>query len=266
MAKLRNIVGCILTEFTEAQHLANHHAARLGRQYAENDLLRYFMIPNAWVGGMTFQLKFAVNPAQEVETVSEINYGKLTDFFTQTAVSVTETVIATALCASGESVMKHPDSYRKLKDREKVLRTAFRDYLSGALREELIKKGIKEVDKDGNIDHSRIFEIAMEVVGSKFFEHPELHLHDAGEEMLNDVRESCSSFVDTLIRELCGRINVLETRREELLDISVDTEALSKTAPEHLQQIRFDVSLRNYQISGVETENGFRECILPVNS
>ncbi|MDR1370673.1 MAG: hypothetical protein LBJ72_11215 [Dysgonamonadaceae bacterium] len=266
MAKLRNIIGCILNEFTQAQHLANNYAARLGKQYAENDLLRYFMIPNASASGMTFNLKFAVNPVQETETVSEINYQKLLEFFTQLSVSVTETVITTALYASEESVLKNPNSYRKLKNREQVLRTAFQDYLSGVLRDELVKKGINEVDTNGNIDHNRIFEIAMEVINRKFFEHPELNLQADGDEHLNEIRESCSSFVDTLVVQLCRRVNVLETRQEEMLDISVDTETLSKTAPENLQQISFDVNLRNYQISRMDTENGSRDCIIPANN
>ena len=90
MAKLRNIIGCILSEFTQAQHLANNYAARLGKQYAENDLLRYFMIPNACVGGMTFNLKFAVNPSDKGETVTEISYQKLMAFFTSSSRSKPE--------------------------------------------------------------------------------------------------------------------------------------------------------------------------------
>ncbi len=263
MAKLRNIVGCILNEFTQAQHLANNYAASLGREYAENDLLRYFMIPNAYAGGLRFNMKFSVNPNDEKEIVSEINYQKLIQFFTQLAISITETVITTTLYESEKSISSGID-YRKLKEKETILKTDFHEHLSKILRDELYRRAINEVDKDGYIDHNRIFEIVMEVINTKFFEHPELQF--SKNEAFSDVKESCSSFVQTLIERSCKRINVMETRETEVLDVAIDSETLSKIAPEQIQQVTFEVGLRNYQISKMDTENGTVDCIIPANS
>ncbi len=264
MAKLRNIVGCILNEFTQAQHLANNYAARLGREYAENDLLRYFMIPNAYAGGLRFNMKFAVNPSDEKETVSEINYQKLIRFFTQLAASVSETVITTALYESEKSVTSDMEHYHGLKEKEAMLKTDFHKYLSKILRDEFYRLAISEVDKDGCIDHNRIFEIAMNVINEKFFKHPELHLSQ--NESFTDVEESCSSFVQTLVEHSCKRINVIETSEMEVLDVAIDSETLSKIAPEQIQQVTFEVGLRNYQISKMDTENGAVDCIIPAGS
>jgi hypothetical protein len=264
MANLRNLVGCILNEFTEAQHSANNYAARLGKEYAENDLLRYFMIPNATVGGLKFNLKFAVNPTTETVTVAEINYQKLMQFFAQLSVSVAETAITTALYASEESILNGVAKYRKLKEKEEKLTTDFHEYLSKILREALVQKAINEVDKDGIPDHNRIFEIAMEVINEKFFKHPELNLTDT--DTSKKVRESCSSFIATLIEQSCKRMNVLETRESDVLDIVVDNESLSHIAPEHIQQLTFEINLRNYQISKMDTENGSVDAIIPANS
>lgn len=264
MAKLRNIVGCILNEFTQAQHLANNYAARLGKEYAENDLLRYFMIPNAYANGLRFNMKFSVNPNDEKEMVSEINYQKLIQFFTQLAVSVTETTITTALYESEKSITSGMEHYRSLKEKEMMLKTDFHEYLSKILRDEFYRRAINEVDEDGYVDHNRIFEIAMDVINTKFFEHPELRLLE--NESFTEVKESCSSFVQTLIEHSCKRINVLETHEAEVLDVSVDSETLSKIAPEQIQQVTFEVGLRNYQISKMDTENGTVDCIIPANS
>jgi hypothetical protein len=268
MAKLRNLVGCILNEFTQAQHLANNYAARLGKEYAENDLLRYFMIPNAYANGLTFNLKFGVNPNPEMETVSEINYQRLLQFYSQLAVSITETAITTALYSSEESIVKGLKSYKKLKEKEQMLKTDFHEYLSKILREELVGRAINAVDSEGYLDHNQIFEVAMDVINTKFFEHPELKLSgsEPEEEHFNEMKESCSSFVATLVEHSCKRMNVLEIRQAEVLDIVIDTESLSKIAPEHIQQISFDVNLRNYQISKMDTENGTADCIIPANS
>ncbi|MDR0711527.1 MAG: hypothetical protein LBF67_04170 [Prevotellaceae bacterium] len=264
MAKLRNIIGCILNEFTEAQHLANNHAARLGKEYAENDLLRYFMIPNAYAGGLQFHLKFAVNPSEETETVTEVNYRRLIQFFTQLSVSVAETAITTTLYASERSIVVGMEQYRKLKEREQALKTDFHEYLAKILREELIRKAINEVDNEGYPDHNRIFEIAMETINDRFFEHLELRLSD--NKSFVDVKESCSSFVATLIEHSCKRMNVLETREAEILEIAIDTGTLANITPEQLQEVTFEVNLRNFQISRMETENGVMDCIIPAGS
>jgi hypothetical protein len=266
MTKLRNLVSCILNEFTQAQHLANSYAARLGKEYAENDLLRYFMIPNACANGLTFNLKFAVNPSVETETVSGINYQRLIQFFSQLSVSVAETTITTTLFSSEGSIVSGLGNYRKIKEKEQALKTGFHDYLSGILREELIKKAINEVDDEGYPDHTRIFEVAMDVINRKFFEHPELDFGKNGEDMLNEIKETCSSFVSTLIEHSCKRMNVKETHEHETLDIAVDAESLSKVASEQIQQVCFTVNLRNYQVSKIDTENGSRDCVIPANS
>ncbi|GHT26737.1 hypothetical protein FACS189432_01720 [Bacteroidia bacterium] len=264
MAKLRNLVGCILNEFTEAQHSANNYAARLGKEYAENDLLRYFMIPNATAGGLKFNLKFAVNPTTETETVTEINFQKLIRFFSQLSVSVTETTITTVLYASEESILKGVAKHLQLKSKEQRLKTDFHEYLSKILRETLVREAINEVDKDGIPDHNRIFEIAMEVINKKFFKHPELNLADS--DTFKEAQESCSSFIATLIEQSCKRMNVLETRESDVLDIVVDSESLAGIAPEHIQQLVFEVNLRNYQISRMDTESGSVDAIIPANN
>jgi hypothetical protein len=265
MAKLRNLVSCILNEFTQAQHLANNYAARIGKEYAENDLLRYFMIPNAFASGLTFNLKFAVHPSVETESVSGINYQRLIQFFSQLSVSVAETAITTALFSSEGSLVSGLGNYRKIKEKEQALKTGFHDHLAGRLREALIEKAINEVDEEGYPDHTRIFEIAMDVISRRFFAHPELDFSENGAEALNEIKETCSTFVSTLIEHSCKRVNVKETHEHETLDIAVDAESLSKVAPEQIQQVCFTVGLRNYQVSKMDTENGSRDCIIPAN-
>ncbi|MCD7969065.1 MAG: hypothetical protein LUF87_01765 [Alistipes sp.] len=265
MAKFRNLLGSILNEFTQAQHQANDYASRLGKQYAENDLLRYFKIPNAYVDGLRFDLRFAVNPGAEAEKITEVNYRQLMQFFTQLAVSITETAITSVLYASEESVVSGFENYRKLREKEQVLKTDFRDYLSGILRKALVEKAINEVDPDGNPDPDKIFEIAMEVLHRKFFQHPELNLSGnmPGQGLSQEVIENCSSFVSTLIRHSCKSVNFLETRESEVIDVSIDADSLSKVAPENIQRIAFDVNLRNYQVSKMDTEQGSADCIIP---
>lgn len=265
MARLRNLIGCILNEFTYAQHSANTYTARLGKEYTENDLLRYFMIPNAFANGLTFNLKFAVKSTDEIESVKGIDYQKLYQFFSQLAVSVAETTITSALYTAEGSIVKGLRNYQKLKDKEAILRNEYHDYLSKLLRKAFIEKAINEIDSDGNPDHNKIAEIAMEVIDQKFFNHPELQLENIGIEYFNDIKNACSSFVNTLIEHSCKHINVLETRESEILDIIIDEKSLVDIPPENIQQISFNVNLRNYQISKTDSLEGSVNCIIPVD-
>lgn len=266
MSRLKNIVGNILNEFTQAQHAANLYAARLGREYAENDLLRYFMIPNAYADALTFSLKFAVESANQTETVKEINYHKLMLFFSQLAISVSETTITTALYAADGFAAKDKESYRRFKEKEKTMRNDFREFLSKKLRVAFLKKGINEIDEDGFIACEKIFEIAMEVINEEFFSHPELDFSaKRNQEISEEIKESCSSYVETLIQHSCKEVNLLEEKESEIMDIVLDSASLSKVSPESIQQIDFKINLRNYQISPSETDGEVVDCIIPAS-
>ncbi len=266
MSRLKSIVGSILGEFTQAQHMANIFAARLGKEYAENDMLRYFMIPNACADELNFELKFAVQQSGKTERVREVNYTRLIQFFNQLAVSVAETVIATAIHTADGFVVKDAGSYRKLKEKEQQLKSDFREFLSKRLKAAFLKKGMNEIDEDGFVFFPKIFEIAMDVIEQDFFLHKELHITAyASKEFSEKIKDACSAFVETLIEHSCKDINLKENREEEIFDFVVDAESLSKIPPENIQKINFKVNLRNYQISPSENNGEVVDCIIPAS-
>ncbi|MDR2009323.1 MAG: hypothetical protein LBQ22_02435 [Bacteroidales bacterium] len=266
MSRLKNIVGSILNEFTQAQHMANSYAARLGKEYAENDLLRYFMIPNACADELSFELKFAVQQSGQTEQLNEINYSKLMQFFNQLSVSIAETVITTAIYTVDGFVAKDPNNYRKIKEKEQQLKNDFREFLTKRLKAAFLKKGINEVDDDGYLYFPKIFEIAMEVIEQEFFSHKELNFSENNSKEFSDkVKEACGSFVETLIEHSCKDVNLKEIKEEEIFDIIIDAESLSKIQAENIQKINFKVNLRNYQVSPTENNGEVIDYIIPAS-
>lgn len=264
MAKIRDIVGNILEEFTRAQHSANLYAAQLGREYAQNDMLRYFSIPNAAAGELDFELRFAVKQSDQIEEISEVNYPRLMQFFQQLSISIAETAITTAIYTADHFVIRDAAGYRRLKEKEQKLRGDFRDFLARKLKEAFVAKGSNEIDKDGCLYHPRITEIAMEVIEKEFFLHRELKLNAGSSgELREKVREACGSFVETLVEHSCRDMNMMETRHEEALNVILDSETLSEITPENIQKVRFKVNLRNYRISQIEQDGESKECIIP---
>lgn len=266
MSRFKDIVGNILNEVTQAQHTANIYAARLGKEYVEDDMLRFFTIPNANADELSFELKFGVLQSDKTEEVNEINYSKLMQFFSQLAVAVAETVITTAIYTVDGFVAKDKKSFLKIKEKEQQLKNNFRDFLTKRLRAAFLKKGINQIDADGYIYFPKIFEIAMEVVQQEFFSHEELNIdRNETKEFSENMKEMCSQYVETLIEHSCKDVCLLEIRNEEIFDIVIDSESLSKISPENIQKINFKVNLRNYKISPTENNGEVIDYIIPAS-
>lgn len=264
MPRIKNIVGSILREFTHAQHQANMYAARLGKEYAEDDMLRYFMIPNAAADELDFELKFVVHPSESPELTNEVNYPKLVQFFNQLAVSLAETVITTAIYTGENFAGRDAAGYRGLKEKEQQLKGSFRDYLSRKLKSVLLKKGMNELDKEGYLYFPAIFEMVMEVVESDFFSHRELEISSTlTRELADKVRQACSAYIETLVEQNCKDVCFKEKQEEEVLDIVLDTESLSEISPEKIHKINFKVNLRNHQVSSIESNGEITDIIIP---
>lgn len=264
MPQIKNIVGSILREFTQAQHQANIYASQLGQEYAQNDMLRYFMIPNACVDGLDFELKFAVRPSAEPQQIEEVNYPKLVQFFGQLAISVAETVITTAIYAGEHFAATDAEGYRLLKDKERQLKGGFRGFLSKKLKAVLLEKGVGQLDKDGYLYFPSIFEQVMQVVELDFFSHRELNISSSlTRESADHIRQACSRYVETLIEHSCTDICFVERREQEVIDMVIDTESLADIPAEKSHKINFRINLRNYQINNTEVDGQVVQNIIP---
>lgn len=60
MPRLREIIGSLLHDLTWAQHQSNLHSRALSETYRNDKLLRAFPVPNAALGPVSLQLRFAV--------------------------------------------------------------------------------------------------------------------------------------------------------------------------------------------------------------
>lgn len=60
MPRLREIIGSLLRDLTWAQHQSNLHSRALSETYRNDKLLRAFPVPNAALGPVSLQLRFAV--------------------------------------------------------------------------------------------------------------------------------------------------------------------------------------------------------------
>lgn len=264
MARIKNIVGSILREFTQAQHQANMYAAQLGKKYAENDMLRYFLIPNAYVDELDFELKFAVKSLENLEQRVEVDYPRLVRFFDQLAVSIAETAISTAISTSEDYSVKDTTGIRLLKEKEPQLKGDFREFLSEKLKAAFLKKGINELDENGFLRFTAIFEQAMEVIERDFFSHHELRISsNLSREFAEKIRQACSMYIEILVKQKCKDVCFKVAREEEVLNIVFDTEALSEIPPDKIHKVNFRVNLRNYQIGATESDGEIKDNIIP---
>lgn len=100
MAEINKVIAAVLRDVTEARASADLVSRQLARQYAADEVMKYFAVPKAQVGTIHFELKYAVESVKEVPFQSAASKEKLAGlidrFSVQAAKSLQASVSAQA--------------------------------------------------------------------------------------------------------------------------------------------------------------------------
>ena len=77
MAEINKVIAAILRDVTEARASADLVSRDLARQYAADDIMKYFTVPKVQVAHLQFEIKYAVESVQEVPLQSSVAQNKL---------------------------------------------------------------------------------------------------------------------------------------------------------------------------------------------
>ncbi len=77
MAEINKVIAAVLRDVTEARASADLVSRDLARQYAADDVMKYFSVPKVQVGSLQFEIKYAVESVQEVPFQSAASQEKL---------------------------------------------------------------------------------------------------------------------------------------------------------------------------------------------
>lgn len=250
MAQLSTIVSSILHDFLQAQHEANCYSLALGREYGQQGKIKDFQLPNAQIGDLELELKYAVKGEGKERDAFEINYPQLRRFFRniseQFAKIVVTSVVATV---SGAFIGAEEgyESFREFMKKEETLKNEFCAFLSRKIQGTLKERMVEVITSDGQIDTEVLLEAVAETVRSEFLEHAdlnELFNGKPGGNLKKEAEENLRYALEGLLNKLLSDFNCVRKHTYPSIEVVVTAEELQKLPEEVIQSIRFRITQR----------------------
>lgn len=250
MAQLSTIVSSILHDFIQAQHEANCYSLSLGREYGQNGKIRDFQLPNAVIGDLEFELKYAVKGEGEEREEFEIDYPGLRRFFKEISGQLAKISVTSVVSTVSGASIGTDDGYEKFHDfmkKEETLKHEFCAFLSRKIYSGLTERAIDIISSDGNIDEEMLLGIVVEVVRSEFLQHAELEELFSGKEgdgLRIEAEDNLKHALGGLMGKLLNDFNCVRKHVYPSIDVMVTADELQKLPEEAVQCIRFRIAQR----------------------
>ena len=248
MAQLSTIISSILHDFIQAQHEANNYSLSLGPDYGGGGKNKDFQLPNAVIGDLEFELKYAVKGEGEEREEYEIDYPQLRRFFRDISEQLAKISVTSVVSTVSGASIGSGDGYEKFHEfmkKEEVLKREFCAFLSRKINGTLTERAAELVGRDGTPHRDVLLKAVAETVRSEFLTHPdldELFAGRSGEGLRAEAEEDLKYTLDSLLSKLLGDFNCVRKHNIPSVDIEVNADELQKLPEEAIQSIRFRVS------------------------
>lgn len=250
MAQLSTIVGSILRDFIQAQHEANCYSLSLSREYGKHGRIKDFQLPNAVIGDLEFELKYAVKGEGKERDGYETDYPQLRRFFRDISGQFAKIVITSIVSTVSGAFIGVDDGYenfQKFMKKEETLKNEFCAFLSRKIQGTLTERTGEIITLDGQIDNEMLLVFVMETVRSEFLEHPdleELFSGKSGDDLKAETEDNLKYSLGGLMNKLASDFNCVRKHSYPSVDIILTADSLQKLPDEAIQCIRFRVTQR----------------------
>jgi hypothetical protein len=183
MAQLKDIIGAVLRDLSEAQDTAVRYSSALSQEYRLDPVLKQFAVPRADLGEVDIDLKFAlksVTPApNRPERVVADAATTFQSFAADAATSATKAVTSLLGAPPSDGNGSGPqfsaqDATERGQLGAAVSSSTVVDYLKQRISEALFAKRDELVRKDGSVDARGVQAIAASVIHDIILAHPDL--------------------------------------------------------------------------------------------
>lgn len=248
MAQLSTIVGSILHDFIQAQHEANCYSLSLEREYGQYGKIKDFQLPNAVIGDLEFELRYAVKGEGDMRYEYEVDYVKLKRFYQGVSeqlskISVTSVVSTVSQASIG--VDDGYDSFHQFMKKEETLKREFCAFLGRKLFSALTERTTEIIATDGNVNSDILLEVVVEVVRSELLLHAdldELFSGKSGEELRIEAEENLRYSLSGLMNKLLSDFNCVRKHSFPAVEVMVTADELQKLPEEAIQCIKFRIT------------------------
>lgn len=264
MAHLHGVIGAILRDFTQAQHISNTYSASLSQEYRENPLLKSFTIPNAFMGEFEVELKYAVANSGVNEKKDEFDLEPAAKFMDELSNEIADLIV------QGVSRATKPDSINKsdyldfmaLQDKFK---NDFTPHLAAKLKERFLNHLKHLITPEGKLDLVVTFDAAQRVIEQEMLNHQELKIFSSNENI--QTRTETEKTIHNLLDATLDRKNtlfpVLKHQCLHELDIIVASDELAKLPAQMIHTAKIKLNLREYSLSQTEDNGTITDQLLP---
>ena len=247
MARLSTIVSSILHGFIQAQHEANCYSLSLGREYGQEGRIREFQLPNAIIGDLEFELKYAVKGEGEQQEVYDIDYPKLHRFFKEFSAQLAKisvTSIVSSVSAASIGAEDGYEHFHQFMRKEETLKREFCAFLSRKIKGMLTERTAEIIPDGRQPDEDVLLKSVDDVVRTEFLQHPdleELFSGKAGENLKAEAEENLKHALKGLMGKLLNDFDCVRKHVYPSIEVEVTAEELKKLPEEAVQCIRFKI-------------------------
>jgi hypothetical protein len=264
MAQFSSIVGSILRDFTAAQHEANLCSLALVQEYRKNGKTKDFQLPNATIGDIELDIKYAIRNTNINEEQYEVDYLKLKMFFKEISSQLAKVIITSVISSVRSSEIPsnmQKKKFSELMENEKKLRQEFASFLGRKIQVALFGKQGDLVQENGELNTKGILDTITDVAKEEFLMHRDLDYlfeGDGGDKLREAAAEGIRQVSEGLIEMEADDFNVSRKKVYPSLDIIVAVDELQKLPEDTIHSIRFKVIPKYYSLVEEEDTNDFR--------
>lgn len=256
MAQLSTIISSILRDMVAAQHEANMYAASLEEIYRKNGRLERFPLPAIAMGEVELELRYGVNGDSGQTEQYEINYPALRALMQELSMKLAHAalgsslpVIQTAVSTNGTdentilvtNFAQTPDLQRK-----------FCAFLSRKILKSMQVKFTSLLNEDGTVNDSVLLNCVISTCEDDLLHHEELlplfNRVGEGNAILERAKDAIRSALTDLMPKLLKDVNLKRKRLIPSVDVTVNSDELSKLPDECIHTLHFKVSPRNIRM------------------
>lgn len=260
MAQLSTIVSSILRDMVLAQHEANLYAMNLSEVYKTTGKLESISLPAVALGEIEFELRYGVTESPDAGQQYEINYPEIGKTFDTLSSTLARTIVDCVINTVKESAIDDGSLNVNLVEklaRKPSLKHDFCTFLSHKINIALRNSLTDILNEDGTLNGEIILNEVLETSTEVFLYHKELASlfgFAQGEKLRMKAKEDIQTDLANLLPKLLKDINLNRKRLIPSMEVTVDSEMLSKLPEESIQALRFKVSPKSIRLYANDTE------------